>query len=115
MSSLVRRVAYIHQDNLQLSADALPSNIGRSSLVHSLIKSLNLLELVDDDEDIDTSELLEDIKECSQLPRARVVESEPASRSQLSAFHDTSYLGEFFYFFSFDLLKLIKVSFQINY
>lgn len=97
MSAVARRVAYIHQENLKTSADALPSNIGRSSLVHSLIKSLNLLETDDeeDEEDEEKVDALKAVKEVLKQARARVVESKPADRAQLSAFHDNSYLSKF--------------------
>lgn len=38
-----RRVAYIWSKELQGYSDKLPSNIGRSSMVHDLIKSFDLL------------------------------------------------------------------------
>jgi hypothetical protein len=38
------RVAYIHSSRLQATADLLPSNIGRSSVVHNLIHALGLLD-----------------------------------------------------------------------
>lgn len=81
--ALTRRVAYIHSEELTEAADALPSNVGRAGLVHRLVAALDLLE--DDEED-----------EEPRLGgnRARVVEPLPATREQLTKFHDERYVGE---------------------
>ncbi len=42
-------VAYIWSAELQRAADRLPANVGRSSLVHGLVRALGLLENAPDD------------------------------------------------------------------
>lgn len=67
-------VSYIWSEELQRISDQLPSNLGRSSLVHDLHRALGLL----DDENV------------------RVVEPdlELGSRERLVRYHDTSYIGK---------------------
>lgn len=85
-----RRVTYIHQEDLQRAADALPSNKSRASLVHSLIVSLGLLEVASDDSEGEESRSSSDTIYTS---KARVVESTPATRNELEAFHDVDYVS----------------------
>lgn len=61
--------------------DRLPSNLGRSSAVHALIESFDLLTRSSHQPDHDQN-------------RARVIRTELASRSELEAFHDPEYVGE---------------------
>lgn len=82
---LPRRVAYISSDELIDAADALPSNIGRARLTQELINAFKLLELPGSEED-ENPRLLE--------PRARVVAPAPATREQLTRFHDEHFVGE---------------------
>ncbi|KAG0148971.1 hypothetical protein CROQUDRAFT_669468 [Cronartium quercuum f. sp. fusiforme G11] len=58
--------------------DRLPSNIGRSSAVHSLIGSLDLLQSAASSAD--------------SLNRARVMNTGQASRAELEVFHDAEYV-----------------------
>ncbi|GAA5897949.1 hypothetical protein JCM8208_003199 [Rhodotorula glutinis] len=75
-----RRVSYVHSDTLTQAADRLPSNLGRASLVHNLIASLDL---------VDPS-----ASASPQEPRrARTVASQPATRADLVRFHDSRYIG----------------------
>ncbi|EGG05462.1 uncharacterized protein MELLADRAFT_52815 [Melampsora larici-populina 98AG31] len=61
------------------SIDQLPSNIGRSSAVHNLIESLDLL---------DTGSAID------PLSRARVLPTGLAGREELESFHDPEYVGK---------------------
>ncbi|KAK8864566.1 hypothetical protein IAR55_001816 [Kwoniella newhampshirensis] len=55
-SSSTRRVAYIWSKELQDVADDLPSNVGRSSMVHGLVESLGLLNHThEEDQEEDTA------------------------------------------------------------
>ena len=76
------RVAYIHSPQLQAVADHLPANLGRSSIVHSLVRALDLL--TDEPE-----------PEASESGRAIVVppEEELGSRDSLRRYHDQAYVG----------------------
>ena len=82
---MARRVSYIHSQALIDATDALPSNIGRARPTHELISAFDLLEL--DDEAEDGAEI--------QGARARVVEPIPATREQLTRFHDERFVGKF--------------------
>ncbi|GAA5945080.1 uncharacterized protein JCM15063_001653 [Sporobolomyces koalae] len=72
-----RRVCYVHSEELQRVADALPSNLGRASLVHSLVSCCGLLDDAVDSDDPDESS-----------KTARVISPTPATRSELEMFHD---------------------------
>lgn len=90
------RVVYVSSAQGRSYADRLPSNIGRSSIVHALIQSLDLVEDDttndnDDDESISTSQSTLG-KEDKPSNRARAVEPIPAGRSDLSRFHDRDYV-----------------------
>ncbi|GAA5915983.1 uncharacterized protein JCM6883_006241 [Sporobolomyces salmoneus] len=76
-----RRVTYIHSPELQRVGDALPSNLGRASLVHSLISSYGLL---------DDGEAEDDVTE--GLAIAKVVEPVRARREELLSFHDEDFI-----------------------
>ena len=67
-------ISYIWSEPLQRVSDQLPSNLGRSSLVHDLHRAIGLL----DDENV------------------RIVEPdlELGSRERLARYHDASYIGE---------------------
>jgi len=76
-----RRVSYIHSPDLQKVGDALPSNLGRSSLVHSLISSYGLID---------------DGQGTSDGPggaRAKIVKPSKATRQELLSFHDEDFIG----------------------
>ncbi|GAA5969094.1 hypothetical protein JCM3765_003436 [Sporobolomyces pararoseus] len=80
-----RRVSYIHSPQLQRVGDVLPSNLGRASLVHSLISSYGLLE--------DREEGFEgELAEGEEKMRARIVEPEQATRQELLSFHDEDFI-----------------------
>lgn len=56
------RVAYVWSEQLQALSDDLPANLGRSSLVHGLIRALGLLEkafVVEPDLSLGTPEVLQ--------------------------------------------------------
>ncbi|TKY89451.1 hypothetical protein EX895_001982 [Sporisorium graminicola] len=106
------RVAYIVSDELIKYADLLPSNQGRSSLVHSLAHHLDLLDLdrLDDhDKGIGTSsaashkaKLLQAIgadgssASSGDLARRRAVAYRPtaASHQQLTSYHEDSFVRQ---------------------
>ena len=91
-SILSPRVVYATSSETRLYADLLPSNKGRSSIVHSLIESLDLLA-EDPSSDVEDGEQ----EQLSTQPsnKARVVEVVPATRNDLCRFHDKAYVGEF--------------------
>lgn len=70
------KVAYIWSPTLQHAADQLPSNIDRSSMVHSLVHALDLWG--EDD------------------TRAAVIPPDPtlATAEQLQRYHSPAYVGE---------------------
>jgi acetoin utilization deacetylase AcuC-like enzyme len=70
----MKRVAYVSSANLREAADQLPSNIGRSSLVHSLIDSLDL------------------ISEDPEKGKAWLVDALPATKKDLTRFHASDYV-----------------------
>lgn len=70
----MRTVAYVSSPELREASDQLPSNIGRSSLVHGLIDSLDL------------------ISEQRQEGKAWLVESLPAIKKDLTRFHASDYV-----------------------
>ncbi|GAA6061488.1 hypothetical protein JCM10212_002567 [Sporobolomyces blumeae] len=74
-----RRVIYLHSDALIDAADALPSNQGRASLVHSLCSAFDLLDVDQNDPAATTH-------------RATLVEPVQASRTELCAFHDEGFV-----------------------
>lgn len=102
-----RRVVYISSAEGRSYADLLPSNIGRSSIVHSLIEALDLLqeENVEEDDGDDVDEKLqgaseihtEDAPSAANIIRARVLEPLPATRSDLCRFHDKAYVTKYLY------------------
>lgn len=67
-------VAYVWSQEQQSIADQLPANVGRSSVVHSLVRSLGLLE------------------ECNG---ARVIAPDPTlgTRERLLRYHTPAYVG----------------------
>lgn len=81
-----RKVSYVHSKALLAAADRLPSNLGRASLVHSLIDALELLQ---SDDEIDAEGI-----ERRSGNRARVIESVPATREDLLKFHEKKFVGE---------------------
>ena len=84
------RVVYISSPALRNAADRLPSNIGRSCLVHSLIDSLDLLTQASDDNEGVKPPL--PVRKCSA--RATVIEPEPAKRKELLTFHDGQFVRQ---------------------
>ncbi|GAA6023577.1 hypothetical protein JCM11491_005350 [Sporobolomyces phaffii] len=83
MTTTPRRVSYVHSAELARVGDALPSNLGRASLVHALISSYGLL---DGDRDND-AELTGD------GTRASVVPPVAATRQELMTFHDGEFIA----------------------
>lgn len=81
------RVCYISSKKLTDLSDRLPSNRGRSSLVHELVEHLDLIDFGSDG--------LSQSSEASgaEMNRATLVEPSPASRNDLLKFHDAEYLG----------------------
>lgn len=77
-----RRVSYIHSGSLIRAADRLPSNEGRASIVHNLTHHLDLLHHNNGRPNDD------------HLARATVVESIPATREELTRFHDPAFVGQ---------------------
>jgi hypothetical protein len=83
------RVAYVSSRALLVAADRLPSNLGRASLVHQLIKSFNLISLSPNDD-----------AEENQANRSAHnnhlihVRSIPATREELLEYHDEEFIGE---------------------
>ncbi|KAH9821167.1 hypothetical protein DFH28DRAFT_581578 [Melampsora americana] len=75
-SSITSRCVYARPKSVR-SIDQLPSNIGRSSAVHNLIESLDLLDIG---------------LGIEPLSRARVVLTGLASREELESFHDPEYV-----------------------
>ncbi|PVG00820.1 Arginase/deacetylase [Serendipita vermifera] len=80
MESSPRIVAYIVSEELAKVSSLLPSNRGRSLLVHQLVVACGLLRptLTDDDG--------------NPLPEILVVKPTPATREELATFHDEEYL-----------------------
>lgn len=97
------RVAYVVSGDLIRYADLLPSNKGRSSLVHSLAYHLDLLDLssVQDDHN-EKSRLLNAISADSSsssskhetLIRARVYLPQAATHQQLTSYHQESFVKQ---------------------
>lgn len=102
------RVAYVVSGDLVRFADLLPSNEGRSSLVHSLAYHLDLLDLSalnDGDRGIKTSEktklldaIFADLSPAAtthkELSRATVHLPHPATHQQLTSYHQESFLKQ---------------------
>lgn len=104
------RVAYVVSGDLVRYADLLPSNKGRSSLVHSLAYHLDLLDLSgldEDDKGVGTSRsekskllasLLVDSAHVSSAGedrnRARVYLPHAASHQQLTSYHEASFVQQ---------------------
>ena len=92
------RVVYVSSADTRSYADLLPSNRGRSSIVHSLIEALDLLQdyvIEDQDDVVPHSRIpLEQNGTRTEMPinLARVVQPIPATRSDLSRFHDRHYV-----------------------
>lgn len=90
------RVVYITSSEQRSYADLLPSNKGRSSIVHSLIEALDLLNYDEDDERLSSPE--DDAEKEEHVPklnRARVLEPVPATRADLCRFHDKAYVSSY--------------------
>ncbi|SPO28932.1 related to histone deacetylase [Ustilago trichophora] len=107
------RVAYIASGDLVSYSDLLPSNKGRSSLVHSLAYHLDLLDLQSLDQDhqgiassnrSEKSKLLSAIAADASSPdspisnqntrRATVYLAHPATDQQLTSYHDSSFVNQ---------------------
>lgn len=88
------RVVYITSPEQRSYADLLPSNQGRSSIVHSLIEALDLLDYAENDECTSSPEDgAEKEEHVPKLNRARVLEPFPATRADLCRFHDKAYVS----------------------
>jgi hypothetical protein len=97
-----RRVAYVWSEELQNAADELPSNIGRSSVVHGLIQALDLLH---DDQYRDDSfsgpqgghkrRRSPGLDPSSGRRKAWVIppDHQLGSRDSLKRYHDENYVG----------------------
>lgn len=83
------RVAYISSPSLRSAADRLPSNRGRSSAVHALIESLKLLH----DAQANHSHHDGEASCPPELNRARLVEAIPATKKELTRYHDRDYVS----------------------
>ncbi|SNX86217.1 related to histone deacetylase [Melanopsichium pennsylvanicum] len=108
------RVAYILSSDLINYSDLLPSNQGRSSLVHSLAYHLDLLDLsmLDRDESdteagpstvfekqmlltaLNADPLSSGQSECGNRRRALVYPPKPATSQQLSSYHQESFVRQ---------------------
>lgn len=92
------RVSYIWSKQLQQVADQLPSNLGRSSVVHDLIHSFGLLG---DDPHSSSGDAPDGSnapeRQATVSKRARVVAplSTFGTREQLLRYHDQTYVGWF--------------------
>lgn len=97
------RVSYIWSEELQHVADQLPSNIGRSTIVHDLAKSLDLLHFdkgltpnANKDESNGDFSSRSNVEEGVRSSIARVVEPDLdtfGTREQLERYHDKKYVG----------------------
>lgn len=93
------RVAYVVSADLVRYADRLPSNEGRSSLVHSLAYHLDLLDLSELDEseatDLRTAVHADpSSSSSSNVRRALVYPPTPATRQQLTSYHEESFVDQ---------------------
>lgn len=104
------RVAYLVSGDLISYADLLPSNEGRSSIVHSLVHHLDLLDHSALDQDHDKGEGSSRQSDKAQLlralnadasnsvafekPRAKVYLPTPATHQQLAGYHQESFVRQ---------------------
>jgi len=97
-----RRVAYIWSEELQIAADQLPSNLERSTVVHTLITALDLLQVegqdrssTHDNTQEDQAGTVADDGSSGHLPRAKVVRPDArlGSEENLKRYHDAKYVG----------------------
>lgn len=91
-------VIYISSAQGRSHADLLPSNRGRSSIVHSLIESLDLLDydISNGDNDCNPDSQETPGREDRSINRARAIEPIPARRNDLTRFHDRDYVWTLF-------------------
>jgi hypothetical protein len=89
------RVAYIWSNELQVAADALPANLGRSTMVHNLIRSLDLLDDGSQPAEKDLTECEASSGTTAIVRKALVVppDRELGSYRALQRYHDTKYVG----------------------
>lgn len=83
---------YVWSPELQLCADRLPANQGRSSLVHGLVQALGLLQ-----NDSTLSDSSNDrLDNTTDGPVARLIAPARvlATEAELKRYHDTPYVGE---------------------
>ena len=108
-------VSYIWSQQLEDVANDLPSNIGRSSVVHSLVRELGLLDDIDSqvvelpgsDGCVKESDERREVSTASHTPdllesatscrRARVVKPDMTlgTRDRLLRYHSGSYVGSY--------------------
>ena len=92
-----RRVSYVSSPSLTSLASQLPSNIGRSRLVHDLVRALGLLR-DDDEEELEGQDGRDgedpEGRGPSPPPRATVVAPLKVGRKDLGRFHDLDYVGQ---------------------
>ncbi|WRT66529.1 uncharacterized protein IL334_003488 [Kwoniella shivajii] len=83
------RVSYIWSQELQDVSDDLPSNIGRSSMVHGLIRALDLLDIeatsVDGNDDLENGE-------CSRKATVVAPDESLGMEDCLLKYHDKAYV-----------------------
>lgn len=99
-----RRVAYLWSEDMQAAADQLPSNLGRSSVVHDLIRDLDLLDnggvprdLERDGRQGDAGRRSGGVGARGDLLRARVVrpDIQLGNEDNMKRYHDPKYVGPF--------------------
>jgi histone deacetylase 1/2/histone deacetylase 8 len=96
-------VAYIWSQELQDAADRLPANLGRSSMVHELVKSFDLLQVnpgsPSTDESVENkppSDKESDVGEVTKSAERAIIVSpdlELGSAEALQRYHDADYVG----------------------
>lgn len=98
----LRRVAYIWSEELQTAADQLPSNLGRSSVAHNLITTLDLLQVDGQDRGSthdniqgDQAGKVADDGLADDLRRAKIVHPDArlGNEEYLKRYHDAKYVG----------------------
>ncbi|ODO04829.1 hypothetical protein I350_05439 [Cryptococcus amylolentus CBS 6273] len=101
-----RRVAYIWSAELERVSNDLPSNVGRSSMVHDLIRSLGLLDSElgyeteeNHDDDEEESREIPDTDNSGWIrPMARIIPPDPSlgTKACLLRYHDKGYLDRLY-------------------
>jgi hypothetical protein len=84
-TTMVRRVAYIHSPELETLGNIGTHPAGRSSRVHRLIESLDLLKVSSDGHQTGSD---------GALSVAKCVQAVPTSRADLLRYHSQDFVGE---------------------